>query len=87
MPLPETPVITVKLFNGNSTLMFLRLFSLAPLIIIFPLLYLDLPDLVISSFLFKYFEVKLFDFNISLIEPWATTKPPLDPASGPISII
>lgn len=36
-PEPEIPVITVNLFLGISTVMSFKLFTLAPLIMIFPL--------------------------------------------------
>ena len=68
-PLPETPVTAIKLLRGKSTEIFFKLFSLAPLIDIFPPEYLILSRGSIASVLFKYIEVRLFDLRMSLIEP------------------
>ena len=47
-PLPETPVITVKLFKGNSTLILFKLFSLAPFTQILPKLFLFFTGMLIT---------------------------------------
>ena len=49
LPDPETPVIDIKYPNGNSTSIFFRLFSCAPLTIIFPFC-----SLIFSSILINY---------------------------------
>ena len=87
-PEPDTPVTHINLPNGNSTSMFLRLFSLAPII------FIDFPFpswRVFGTGIFlvpdKYCPVNEFSlFLISSGVPCAVTIPPWSPAPGPMSI-
>ena len=75
LPEPDTPVTTINLFKGISTETFFKLFSLAPLILIFkPLPFLLFLGTSIFSSPDKYLPVKLFGLCItSSGVPWAIT--------------
>ena len=88
LPDPETPVITLSLFNGNVTVIFLRLCSEASITVS------DLPSysFLLSVFIFfspdKYCPVRDFgSFIISSIVPLEIICPPFSPAPGPKSTI
>ena len=87
-PEPDTPVIQTKLPSGILTLIFFKLFSLAPFISIYlPVNFLLVFGTSIFNLPVKYLPVKLFSFFItSSGVPQATRCPPFSPASGPISI-
>ena len=87
LPLPETPVTTVREFKGNFTSMFFKLLWRAPRISTNCFVTLLFCGTVISIFPFRYWAVRESDFKISLKVPSATIFPPKVPASGPISII
>ena len=86
-PLPETPEITVRTSKGTSTSMFLRLFCLAPFILMNSFGFLLVFGTSISNLPVKYFEVKVSASFNSLKFPAKTNSPPKNPASGPISIM
>ena len=86
LPLPETPVIQVKLPVGIFRLTLFRLFPVAPLISTNLPFFAKRRVLGTSIFFLfdKYWPVILFlSFLISSYVPWADISPPLDPASGP----
>ena len=87
-PLPETPVIAIKLPNGISILIFFKLFPDAPFkisFLLFPLRLLE--GIFIAFFPERYFPViDFFDFKISFGVPENVISPPFLPAPGPISI-
>ena len=58
-PDPETPVTVTNLYNGILTEIFLRLFSLTPIILINSSDFLLNSGTVIFSSFFIYFEVKV----------------------------
>ena len=68
-PEPETPVTVTNLFNGIVTLIFLRLFSLIPSILIKFLEFLFLNGIEIFNSLLRYLAVKVLLFNKSLNFP------------------
>ena len=88
LPLPDTPVTTVKVPRGNSTSMWRRLFSAAPM----TFRHLPLPGRRVSGtgifFLpERYCPVRLLGLAMtSSGVPAATTSPPWMPAPGPMSM-
>ena len=70
LPDPDNPVSTVKLSLGISTSIFFRLCSLAPLIIIFLNLFLDIFLYLLSTAIFLFFYIQIskhvFDLNQSV---------------------
>ena len=87
-PEPDTPVTATNSPNGNSTLIFFRLFSEAPVILIaFPLPLRRSFGTGIDFFPERYFPVKEFSsLATSSGVPAATICPPCSPAPGPTSI-
>ena len=82
-PEPETPVTVTNFPKGNSTVRFLRLFSFAPLRMIFPLSSLFFSCNLMSVLSFRYFPVTdLCPFRIWFTVPSKTTSPPWTPAPG-----
>ena len=77
-PLPDTPVIQVKVPKGIFTSIFFRLFSSAPTIVknfLFP--FLLFVGMSIFNFPLRYFPVILFSFSItSFGVPLAIISPP-----------
>ena len=78
LPEPDTPVTTISLPSGNSTLRFFRLFSSAPVMVIFFPLPLRLSNGTGTNFLpDKYCPVS--DFGLASTSsgvPAAITSPP-----------
>ena len=88
LPEPDTPVTQVITPRGNSTSIFLRLFSLAPNTLIEPVGCLLVSGTSILSLLLRYAPVMdSLTFIMSFAVPSATTCPPCSPAPGPISTI
>ena len=87
LPEPETPEIVTSLFKGISTLIFFKLFSLHPMILILNFELRFFVFFVIFSLPFKYLDVSELDFMKFLKSPCATISPPFVPALGPISIM
>ena len=89
LPDPDTPVTHTKQPRGMSALTFLRLFSVAPVIVMVdPLPARRDPGKGIIFVPLKYCPVR--DLGLSMISdmvPVATTFPPCSPAPGPMSII
>ena len=86
-PLPDTPVTQVNVPSGNLTLIFFKLFSLAPFSSKnFPVPFLLFLGTSIHSLPLKYLPVRLFSsFATSSGVPIDTICPPLSPAKGPTS--
>ena len=88
LPLPETPVTQISFPRGISTSMFLRLFSLAPRIQMLR----PLPALRLSGSGMRFLPLKYCPVTdssqaqMSSTVPAQTTRPPLMPAPGPMSI-
>ncbi len=88
-PDPDTPVMQIKVPKGMLRLRFLRLFSLAPCILICFPIPKRLP-LGITIFFFPSKYCPVIDLSvliISLIFPLAIISPPFAPAPGPNSTI
>ena len=86
-PEPETPVTAINFPNGNLTLIFFKLFSLAPLTSKYkPFPFRLFFGTGIHSFPARYLPVKLLLFFMtSSGVPKATISPPSTPAPGPTS--
>ena len=79
--------MTVRLSRGNVTSIFFKLCSRAPII---SMKLFDLRRVLgtaISKVPFRYLAVNESYSNNSAKDPSATSSPPKDPASGPISMI
>ena len=87
LPEPETPVTETSLASGIRTLIFFKLCSPAPFIIIYsPFPFLLFAGIGMLFSFDRYFPVIDFShFNISLNLPLNTISPPWTPAPGPIS--
>ena len=101
MPLPETPVMQTNFLSGNSALRFLRLFAVAPIILMLSVVFFLLCGISIFLRLERYSKViDLFafgnspfkNFSVSPVSlsswrsgPLTTISPPYFPASGPMS--
>ena len=86
LPEPDTPVTQVNTPSGNSTLIFFKLFSLAPVTFRYPDGDLLSFGTGITILRLRYAPViDFFDFMISCADPAAITSPPCSPAPGPIS--
>ena len=87
-PEPDTPVTQVMIPRGICTSIFFRLFSLAPLIVIYPLGLRLSCGTGIFILPLRYAPVSDFlHFIMSFNEPAATISPPCEPAPGPTSTI
>ena len=89
LPLPLTPVTTVKSPIGICTSISFRLFPAAPIISILRSSGLRRRfGRGINFFPLRYWPVTEFStFIISAAVPWATMVPPCSPAPGPMSMI
>ena len=86
LPLPDTPVTSVSTPVGIATSIFLRLFSLHPFSWIHLLDSLLTAGVSIVNCRDRYCPVKDSGFaSISSGVPFATIRPPCNPAPGPIS--
>ncbi len=85
-PEPETPVTQVMTPVGIFTVMFFRLFSLAPVTVSHPLGCLRSSGTGTCFFPERYWPVMESSTSmISWAVPAATTSPPWEPAPGPMS--
>ena len=88
LPDPETPVTTVMIPSGISTSISLRLLTRAPRTLIHPEGFLRSEGTGMNLVPLRYWPV--IESGLAMISsavPCATTRPPWEPAPGPMSTI